>query len=137
VVSIAHSGGLAVALAALDGRSLVGIDIEQLSTRTDGYASAAFAPHERQLVSALDDEGRREWHLRMWCAKEAVGKALGRGLAPGLGALQVTEARLDSGAVRLKLGGALEAEFPAVGTRELVTFTTREGDYVSSAIASA
>ncbi|HEY6359576.1 MAG TPA: acyltransferase domain-containing protein, partial [Vicinamibacterales bacterium] len=137
VVSIAHSGGLVVALAALDGRSLVGIDIEQLSTRTDGYATAAFAPHERQLVSALDDEGRREWHLRMWCAKEAVGKALGRGLAPGLGALRVTEARLDSGAVRLRLDGTLEAEFPAVGARELVTFTTREGDYVASAIASA
>ncbi len=137
VVSIAHSGGLAVALAALDGRSLVGIDIEQLSRRTDGYATLAFAPHERQLVSALDDETRREWHLRMWCAKEAVGKALGRGLAPGLGAMQVTEARLADGAVRLKLGGALEAEFPAVGRRELVTFTTREGDYVASAIATA
>jgi phosphopantetheinyl transferase len=137
VVSIAHSGGLAVALAALDSRSLVGIDIEQLSTRTDGYATVAFAPHERQLVSALDEEARREWHLRMWCAKEAVGKALGRGLAPGLNALRVTEARFADGAIRLRLGDALEAEFPAVGRRELVTSTTREGDYVASAIATA
>ena len=137
VVSIAHSGGVAVALAALDGRPLVGIDIERLSARgNDAYANVAFAPQERQLVSALDDDARREWHLRMWCAKEAVGKALGRGLAPGLGAVQVTEASLADGAVRLKLGGALEAEFPVVARRELVTFTTREGDYVASAIAS-
>jgi acyl transferase domain-containing protein/phosphopantetheinyl transferase len=137
VVSIAHSGGVAVALAAFDDRPLVGIDIERLSTRSnDAYATVAFAPHERQLISSLDDEAKREWHLRMWCAKEAVGKALGRGLAPGLGALQVTEARFADGAVRLKLGGALEAEFPVVARRELVTFTTREGDYVASAIAS-
>jgi phosphopantetheinyl transferase len=137
VVSIAHSGGLAVALAALDGRSLVGIDIEQLSTRSEDYATVAFAPHERQLVSGLDEEARREWHLRMWCAKEAVGKALGRGLAPGLDALRVTEARFADGAIRLRLGDALEAEFPAVRRRELVTSTTREGDYVASAIATA
>jgi phosphopantetheinyl transferase len=116
---------------------LVGIDIERVTTERDGFEAIAFAPHEQQLVSALDAEARREWHLRMWCAKEAVGKALGRGLAPGLNALRVTEARFADGAIRLRLGDALEAEFPAVGRRELVTSTTREGDYVASAIATA
>jgi acyl transferase domain-containing protein/phosphopantetheinyl transferase len=137
VVSIAHSGGVAVALAALDGRPLVGIDIERISGRAEGFEAVAFGADERRLLSSLDEDGRREWHLRLWCAKEAVGKALGRGLAPGIRALEVTEARVADGAVRLRLAGSLETEFPAVARRDLVTFTTRDGDYVSSTIACA
>jgi phosphopantetheinyl transferase len=132
VVSIAHGGGVAVALAALDGRSLVGIDVERLSTRTEGYASVAFAPQERQLVSALDDEARREWHLRMWCAKEAVGKALGRGLVPGLHAFRVEATRAD-GAVCVALDAGLAGEFPALAQAPVVAYTSRSGDVITSA----
>jgi acyl transferase domain-containing protein len=134
VVSLAHTGGVAVALAALDGRAL-GIDIERISARAEGFEAVAFGPDEHRLLSTLDADAQREWRLRFWCAKEAVGKALGRGLAHGIRALQVTGAGVGDGAVRLRLADSLEAEFPAMARRDLVTFTTREGDYVSSAIA--
>lgn len=131
VVSIAHSGGVGVALAALDGRSFIGIDIEQLSTRSEGYATVAFAPQERQLVSGLDEEARREWHLRMWCAKEAVGKALGRGLASGFDAFRVEETRAD-GAVCVALDARLVGEFPMLARKPVIAYTARSGDVITS-----
>ena len=136
-VSISHSGGVAVALAALDGRLLVGIDIERVSGRAQEFERLAFTADERRLLDDVtDDATRAEWRLRFWCAKEAAGKALGRGLAGGLHALQVTDAPTADGAVRLRMAGALEEEFAPLGGGDLVTFTAREGDYVSSAIAA-
>jgi phosphopantetheinyl transferase len=73
-VSLSHSDGEAVALAALGGR--VGIDVERLRERPAGFADAAFGPDERRLLAGLPDE----WTLRSWCAKEAVAKAVGSGL---------------------------------------------------------
>jgi acyl transferase domain-containing protein len=136
VVSIAHSGGVAAALAAIDSRVLVGIDIERVNADRDGFEAIAFAPHEQQLVSTLDADGRREWHLRMWCAKEAAGKAIGRGLSSGIGALQVFETRLTDGAVRLRLDHGLAEEFPAWRDRGLQVMTAREGDLVSSTLVT-
>jgi acyl transferase domain-containing protein/phosphopantetheinyl transferase len=136
VVSIAHSGGVAAALAALDSRVLVGIDIELVNPERDGFEALAFAPDERQLVSTLDADARREWQLRMWCAKEAAGKAIGRGLLPGVGSLQVLETRLADGAVRLRLDDGLAEEFPALRDRGLQVMTAREGDLVSSTLVT-
>jgi phosphopantetheinyl transferase len=137
VVSISHSGGVAAALAALDGRSLVGIDIERVSGRAQEFERLAFTQDERRLLDGMPDAASRaEWRLRFWCAKEAAGKALGRGLAGGLQSLQVTEARPHDGAVRLQLASTLHTEFPAVCRVGLTAITAREGDFVTSAIAS-
>jgi acyl transferase domain-containing protein/phosphopantetheinyl transferase len=136
VVSISHSGGVAVALAALDGRALVGIDIERLTARDQSFERIAFTADERKLLDAVPEgPARLEWRLRMWCAKEAAGKALGRGLSAGLHALVVTETCERDGAVRLTLAGSLLGDFPAVGRTGMTAFTTRDGDFVSSAIA--
>jgi malonyl CoA-acyl carrier protein transacylase/phosphopantetheinyl transferase len=137
VVSIAHSAGVGVALAALDGRPFVGIDVESLSRCHPGFELAAFTSGERDLVSPLNEEQRGEWYLRLWCAKEAVGKALGRGLAGGVSALKVESAGFDDGAVTLTIGAPLDADFPELRNRGIVTYTARDGDYVSSAIVDA
>jgi acyl transferase domain-containing protein/phosphopantetheinyl transferase len=130
VVSISHSNGVAVALAALADSHLIGIDIESVSARRRGFERAAFTPQERRLVSSVAEERQLEWYLRLWCAKEAAGKALGRGLADGLHAFEVTAAELERGDVRLEP----RADAPELGGRDIVTFTAREGDYVSSAV---
>jgi phosphopantetheine--protein transferase-like protein len=134
VVSISHSHGVAGALAALDRRHLIGIDIESVSQRKAGFETAAFTPAERRLVASLRDEQQKEWYLRLWCAKEAVGKALGCGLAGGITVLEVQTAEFEDGAVKLRLGPSLAAEFPEFRDREIVTYTAREGDFVSSAV---
>ena len=84
VVSISHSDGIAAAIAALDARTLVGIDVERVSGRADGFERLAFTPPERALLDTVPVGDRLEWHLRLWCAKEAVAKAFGRGFAHGL-----------------------------------------------------
>jgi acyl transferase domain-containing protein/phosphopantetheinyl transferase len=80
-VSLAHTDGHAVALAAAGGR--VGIDVERLRSRPDGFMEAAFAPAELALLGGLAAPDLEEWALRCWCAKEAVAKALGSGLVGG------------------------------------------------------
>jgi phosphopantetheinyl transferase len=77
VVSLAHSQGEAAALAAV-GAAGVGIDIERIRPLPEGFADASLAQSERALLAQLPGD---EWLLRCWCAKEAAGKAVGRGMA--------------------------------------------------------
>jgi phosphopantetheinyl transferase len=75
-VSVTHKGGRAVALARVGID--VGIDLERIEPRGEGFVQLAFAAGELHLLPSQD---RDEWLTRLWCAKEAVGKALGTGLS--------------------------------------------------------
>jgi acyl transferase domain-containing protein/phosphopantetheinyl transferase len=99
-ISLAHTGDYAVALAtAREDALAVGIDLERVSELPAGVAELAFTPAERDLLAALDPAADESWPLRLWCAKEAAGKALGRGLSDGPQALVVTQAEAATGAV--------------------------------------
>jgi 4'-phosphopantetheinyl transferase len=79
-----HSGGHALVALARDVAP--GVDIEQ---RRDGVktleiAQRFFAPDEARTLAACAGAEREALFFRLWCAKEAVLKALGRGLAFGL-----------------------------------------------------
>jgi phosphopantetheinyl transferase/acyl carrier protein len=116
-VSIAHSDGSAVALAALDAS--VGIDLEKLDRRTEDFESIAFSPDERKLQAALP----AEWALRMWCAKETVGKALGRGLSAGLLAFRITSVDARTGFIEVEFDG-----------KSFKVYTASESNFVFSAM---
>lgn len=79
-----HSGD--VALIALTRGIEIGVDVEMLKPRSRvlDLARRFFAHAEVQALADLPDEERNESFLRLWCMKEAVLKALGRGLAFGL-----------------------------------------------------
>ena len=55
----------------------VGIDLERVEERSADFEMIAFTDEERRL---LPTEERDLWITRFWVAKEAVAKALGRGL---------------------------------------------------------
>jgi len=79
-----HSGEWALITMA---RNVVpGVDIEQAraGVKTLEIAQRFFAPEEMQAMAACADAERDALFFRLWCAKEAVLKALGRGLAFGL-----------------------------------------------------
>lgn len=86
-----HSGeGLLVAA----GEHLrIGVDLEWQRPRPRALqlAERFFAPSEFDWVRTTPDEARQSRFLRLWCAKEAVLKAHGRGLAFGLHRLQFVE----------------------------------------------
>lgn len=79
-----HSGALA--LVALARNVTPGVDIEQTreGVKTLDIAQRFFAPEEAGALAACREAERDTLFLRLWCAKEAVLKALGRGLAFGL-----------------------------------------------------
>lgn len=90
-----HSGdGLLVAL----GHGVrVGIDLERERPRPRAQALAErwFRPDEAAWLAAQPEAARTRAFLRLWCAKEAVLKAHGHGLAFGLHRLGF-EARGDA-----------------------------------------
>lgn len=97
-----HAGSIAFNLA--HARSIVacvvapaepvGIDVEMAwdATVDAAFFEAAFTAGERAQLAALDHAERPLACARLWTMKEAALKALGRGLVPGV---QAVECRLD------------------------------------------
>ena len=74
-VSIAHKDNLAVAIVAPE--TTPGVDVEKIEPRSESFQSLAYQEEELALLPLED---RDAWLTRLWCAKEAVGKARGTGL---------------------------------------------------------
>lgn len=75
--SVSHGRDLAAVALSLDGP--IGVDIEaRREFPVDGMVRRWFDPAEVAWLDAQDD--RLEAFLWLWTAKEAVGKALGKGL---------------------------------------------------------
>ncbi|MEO6264962.1 MAG: 4'-phosphopantetheinyl transferase superfamily protein [Luteimonas sp.] len=90
-VSWSHSGaGLLVAL----GEDVeVGVDLERLRPRprANALAQRFFTAGEAEWLRRMPGATRELAFVRLWCAKEAVLKAHGRGLAFGLHKLAFAE----------------------------------------------
>lgn len=131
LVSLAHSGNVAVALACEgqpgDG---IGIDLERLGERTENIERVAFTPGERRHLDAVAPSARDEWVLRLWCAKEAVAKALGSGLVSGPLNAAIRTLDPNTGTVGLLLSGELASRFPGLRSTELTAHTLRDGEEI-------
>lgn len=86
-----HSGNLLAV--ALGTNVRVGVDIESPRPRPRAaeLARRYFHPAEAGELEAMSQAGCESAFLRLWCAKEAVLKAHGRGLAFGLDRLRFRE----------------------------------------------
>jgi acyl transferase domain-containing protein/phosphopantetheinyl transferase len=128
-VSIAHCDGVAVAIAASDPAARVGIDVETIVPRPDGFEATAFSSAEQRLLHNWSDASRIEWMARFWCAKEAAAKATG--LAASAVALDCEIIRVDeaSGVCRVQLGPALTADRPELMVDSLCVVTARRGAF--------
>lgn len=84
-----HSGDCA--LAALGRHIVPGIDVERRRARPRGLdlARRYFCAAEADWLASQPPDRRDDAFLAIWTAKEAVLKALGRGLAFGLHRLQI------------------------------------------------
>jgi len=93
-----HSGDCA--LVAIGRGVAPGIDVERQRARPRALEIARryFTPREAAWLAMLPAARRDEAFLALWTAKEAVMKALGRGLAFGLDRLEIG---FDSGMPRL------------------------------------
>jgi phosphopantetheinyl transferase len=123
-VSIAHSGRTAVALAGTgpDAERL-GVDVEERGPRPESFAATAFDPRELALLADLDPDRLDEWALRLWCAKEAVAKAVGTGLLDGPGSVSVEAADRETGQVLARLHGSLVQVAPDLADTPVLVAT--------------
>jgi 4'-phosphopantetheinyl transferase len=81
-VSVSHVDGLVVVAARPGGP--VGVDVERRRPLPAvALAERWYHPAEAAWLRARDEAGRELDFLRLWTAKEAVGKALGAGLRDG------------------------------------------------------
>jgi phosphopantetheinyl transferase len=130
-ISIAHSDGVAVAIAGYchEGECL-GIDIERLRPRQEAFQAIAFNQHELALLDSVASSARDEWVTRLWCAKEASAKALGKGLVEGPRSLVAWRLDVATGSVEVMLGEGLTREYPELAGVPLVVYTAREESWV-------
>lgn len=122
VVSLAHADGRAAALVALAPPAAaggVGIDLERLVPRPEGFASAALTAAELALLDQLPADVGEEWLLRMWCAREAAGKAVGAGLGGGAAAPRVRAIEIERETVSVDAAG-----------ERLLVLTHRDGEEI-------
>ncbi|WP_421121778.1 beta-ketoacyl synthase N-terminal-like domain-containing protein [Aquihabitans daechungensis] len=119
-VSIAHTAGLGVAIAAHG--TAVGIDIERIEDRPDSFELAALSKKERARFEELPDIDRqstRDLELtRWWAAKEAAAKAAGTGMQGRPKDWKIVEVDGD----RLRIGARWFAT-ARVGTEHVVAWT--------------
>jgi phosphopantetheinyl transferase len=120
-----------VAIAAEDRDGIgVGIDVQRYGRTAAGFEDVAFTMEERRHLMGLEDQARGEWTLRMWCAKEAAGKALGSGLPGGPRDALVRAVDELGGTVDVAPSGALVRQHPEVAGRIMDVFTSRQDDLV-------
>jgi 4'-phosphopantetheinyl transferase len=126
-VSWSHSGDQL--LLALGEGVAVGADLERMRPRPRALelAQRFFAAGETAWLQAQPDADRAAAFVRLWCAKEAVLKAHGRGIAFGLHRFRIGE---TDGAMRL-----LEADpaLGAIGDWQLHEFSPQPGYHAALA----
>lgn len=95
-----HSGDSAVVAVALGVE--LGVDLEARDRTVNALALADrfFSAREYQFLRRLPDSQRSTAFLRLWTGKEAVLKALGRGISDGLD--RVVLAVSESGELRIE-----------------------------------
>jgi 4'-phosphopantetheinyl transferase len=78
--NLSHTNGFAACVLSRGCR--VGIDAEEIAARSgiDAVAEWALTPSEREIIAAGSNHSRLEIFYRLWTLKEAVVKAMGRGL---------------------------------------------------------
>jgi 4'-phosphopantetheinyl transferase len=88
--SVSHSHDRALFALARDRD--VGVDVEQIRTdcAIDSIAQLFFSPEEQVSIKSLPDRLKHRAFFSCWCRKEAIVKALGRGLPFGLHRLEVS-----------------------------------------------
>lgn len=98
-ISISHSGAMVVA--ALSDLGALGVDVEQHRTQRsfDAIAGYAFGPREKKAACATPDD-----FYRIWCLREAMSKATGRGLAEAADRVDRVHDVPSDGALETRVG---------------------------------
>ena len=130
-LAISQCGQLAIAIAGrCTSHQRLGVELQPIESQIPEFEAGAFTPQERRLLERIDASARREWLRRFWCAKNAIGKALGCGMRHGPQSVIVTAFETDGEVVKAVLGDKLAGEFPALADIAMAVYTIRHGDFI-------
>ncbi len=131
LLSISHKEDIAVAIAGRSDRApAVGIDIEDLHSLPDGFAKLGLSGAALACLDSLPEAERNETSLRLWCAREAAGKAKGIQLAEQLTTLQIAHWDSLSGRVLVCTNNVLSKDGQPDPTASIAVQTLREREWV-------
>lgn len=130
-LSITHwQNGSAAAAGLQTGRHGIGLDVEMRSRNLGDVDVIAFSGEEKRILGACAGEAKNERLLKFWCAKEALGKALGSGMAWDPRNLIVRYISRKNDVLKLSLERDLAKRFPEYAGRLLSTFVGSDEDLV-------
>ncbi len=130
VVSISHTNALAIAIAGQSSEySSVGVDIEHIGRINGHVERLVLSVGERELLGTLDEAARAQWTTRLWCAKEAVGKALGRGLLGSPSQLQVRHLDVPTGRVETSVPDDIGYSRSRSRGSSVIAYTGDDGEH--------
>ena len=115
-ISIAHKDQIACATATAQP---TGVDLEPVGGPAGGVLETFATAGEIELMlSFMNEQPKADWPSRLWCAKEAVGKALGTGIAGRPTDFEAIDAGAD---------GRILIQFRPDGLRLIVQTLEHEG----------
>jgi phosphopantetheinyl transferase len=134
LLAIAHSHGMAVAIAAkaegVVSRSGLGIEVHRLN-HPGPYGEETFlTADERGHLAGLEPDALEEWELRLWCSKQAAAKARGWGSMGGPDRLSVDQVAVPTGEVHLVAVGEPAQGVPDRASGPLKAWTHRQGNLI-------
>ena len=130
-LAISHCGQFAIAIAGrCASHQRLGVDLQLIESRRPEFEVGAFPPPEQRLLESIAPSARLEWLTRFWCAKHAIGKALGCGLQSGPPSVIITALDMDGEVVTAILADKLANEFPALADISMSVYTIRHRDFI-------
>lgn len=119
-------GVIAIGTDLLDGRR-----IEQaLARHGERFVQRILTPAEQALYRSRANP--LNFLAKQYAAKEALAKALGTGIAKGVGFQQLQVLRDDLGAPQVRLYGAAEERLQALGGQRALVSLSDEGDWIQA-----
>lgn len=98
-ISISHSGAMVVAAATDLGPLGIDVEFNRPNRPFDALAAFAFGPTERRSAGRSPNA-----FYRIWCLREAMSKATGKGLAEATNRIDQVSGGPDNGAWKAKIG---------------------------------
>jgi acyl transferase domain-containing protein/phosphopantetheinyl transferase len=128
-IALTTIGGTVVAAAIDDDETeSLALDVKRLGASSD---QISFLPDEQKLFSGLDRAELEEWKMRLWCAKLATGKALGRA-AIDPGQLVIKQADPMTGRVEIAFAHDSVHRTHSTNGHTWAVYTLREKDLITA-----